>query len=650
MSNAGDVAEYEWLRLAEVAGDGAWMYFPDGVIHYSPRWAELLGYKPEELGTDPLTWSSRVHPDDLPGAMADMLAMFNGMAPVYRNEHRLRRRDGTWVWVLARGAWVDTAEGRCFVGSHTDITQLKLAELELRQLRDELQERVRARTAELERANEELRTVGARHRALLEALPDMMFRIRRDGTFLDFSAARGDTALPHDRIIGANVSEVFPAALLEPVRAAIARALGSGAVEPLEYTLEMSGHPRDYEARLMRSGPDEVVAIVRDVTDRRRLEERYLQAQKMEGIGRLAGGVAHDFNNLLTVILSYAQMMEEDSGPDGAADMRQVREAAERAAQLTRQLLTFARKQRTEVRTVNLSDLTLGMDKLLRRVLGEDVELVTLPAEGIDPVDVDPGQMEQVIMNLAVNARDAMPEGGRLEIAIRNVTPAEVKAFGLPEAPAGRCVELLVRDTGLGMTADVRARLFEPFFSTKPTGTGSGLGLATCYGIVKQFGGAIWAESEPGKGATFHVLLPKSARDVALEATHSAPRAHGRETVLVIEDNGLVREATVRALRRHGYVVLVAETPSVALTTARSHEGPIDLVLSDVVMPEMSGPEVVERLRVERPDASVLFVSGFLDDSVTRRGTLSSSAAFLAKPFTPADLARKVREVLDTRR
>ena len=393
-----------------------------------------------------------------------------------------------------------------------------------------------------------------------------------------------------------------------------------------------------------------MLGVSTDVTDRKLAEERLLQAQKMEGLGRLAGGIAHDFNNLLTAILGYAQLLGADAGaaPAVRRDIDAIRGAAERAAALTRQLLTFARRQRTETRVIDLYGLTLDLDKLLRRVLGADVELVTVVGDGQAPVEADPGQLEQVLVNLAVNARDAMPRGGRIALTIRELTEDEVSGEAKEQVRAGPAIEISVQDTGIGMTREVLDRVFEPFFTTKGPGVGTGLGLATSYGIVKQFGGHIWGESAPGQGSTFRIVLPRSQKPTtAVRVDDARPAPRGGETVLVVDDDGIVLDVSVRALEASGYRVLAASTATGALALAETHPGVIDLLIADVVMPGLSGPEVAERVLVRRPGTRVLYVSGYHEVPLPAPGPRGGDHELLSKPFTPASLARKVREMLD---
>jgi two-component system, cell cycle sensor histidine kinase and response regulator CckA len=408
------------------------------------------------------------------------------------------------------------------------------------------------------------------------------------------------------------------------------------------------------EKRLLRDGagrPSEVVGSWTDVTDRVRLEEQLRQSQKMEAVGQLAGGVAHDFNNLLTVISGNCDLLLTDVSPDDPSrgPLTDIRAAGERAATLTRQLLAFSRKQVLAPKLVNVNDVIASLERMLRRLIGEDVDVVTDLAAAQSWAKVDPGQLEQVLVNLAVNARDAMPRGGRITFRTRNL--AAEGAVDLDEIPGRRPlpkVAISVSDTGTGIAPEVKARLFEPFFTTKAVGKGTGLGLATVYGIVKQSGGDIWVESEPASGSTFTVVLPSQpapSRDESGATLHALPR--GVETILVVEDEDAVRRIVRITLESTGYTVLEARSGAEALEITARHAGRIDLVLTDVVMPEMSGRELAERLAKDQPGIPILFVSGYTDDAVVRHGLVESAVAFLQKPFSPIALAHRVRDVLD---
>jgi PAS domain S-box-containing protein len=391
--------------------------------------------------------------------------------------------------------------------------------------------------------------------------------------------------------------------------------------------------------------------ILRDISERRALEDQLRQAQKMEGIGRLAGGVAHDFNNLLTVIFGYIAVTSQSLAPDDKAQaaLAHAREAAERAATLTRQLLAFARKQIVSPTVLRFGDVVGSLEPMLRRLIGEDIQLRTVIAPDTGLVRADTGQLEQVVMNLAVNSRDAMPRGGTLAIETANITLDEAYCRTRVGATPGDHVMLAVTDTGTGMSSDVLERLFEPFFTTKGPGKGTGLGLAMCHGVIKQSGGHIAVYSEPGRGTSVKVFLPRVTNGAEAAAAATPPKAvGGSETVLLVEDNTMVRQLVAEGLRSSGYNVLMAEDGADAVRLAEQDSQRIDLLITDVVMPEMSGVQVAEAIRARRPRLCVIYMSGYTEETIVHHGVETQDMAFIAKPFTVDALLRKVRTVLDT--
>jgi two-component system, cell cycle sensor histidine kinase and response regulator CckA len=395
--------------------------------------------------------------------------------------------------------------------------------------------------------------------------------------------------------------------------------------------------------------PVRAAGIALDVTERHLLEEQNRQSQKVEAIGQLAGGIAHDFNNLLTAIQGYAELLTTDLGAESPhqQDLREIRLAADRAASLTRQLLAFSRRQILDPRVIDLRDSLRGLESMLKRLIGEHITVTLRTVGEVACVKADPGQIEQVILNLALNARDAMPEGGSLLIELTNVELDEAYARRHVSVKPGHYVMLAVSDTGIGMDSATQARVFEPFFTTKPEGRGTGLGLSTVYGIVKQSGGNVWVYSEPGQGATFKIYLPRVEEVVDLASETVAPDVlTGTETVLVVEDEPGVRDLVRKVLERHGYQVLLAASPREALETAQHHDGPIHLLTTDVVLPEMSGRALAQQAAASRPDMRVLYMSGYTDNAIVHHGVLKPDTPFLQKPFTPQALTKKVREVL----
>jgi len=401
-----------------------------------------------------------------------------------------------------------------------------------------------------------------------------------------------------------------------------------------------------------------LIRAIRYATERKRaereivaLQEQLFQSQKMEAVGRLAGGIAHDFNNLLTVIKGFAELSLDELSEEVSlrVNLLEVKRASEQAINLTRQLLAFGRRQIFEMEVVDLNTILQDLEKMLRRIIGEDIEMVIFLDEKLGRVKTDPAQIEQVILNLAVNARDAMPSGGILTIETANAELTEEYTRTHVSITSGSYVMLSVSDTGCGMTPEIKERIFDPFFTTKEKGKGTGLGLSTVYGIVKQSKGNIWVYSEPGKGATFKIYLPRvdeSAEELR-DKMEIKEVPHGVETILIAEDDKAVRNLAVQALKRQGYSVLEAHDADEVLDLCKQQKGPIHLILTDVVMPQMSGRQLVENIKQVREDFKVLYMSGYTDDAIVHHGVLEKGVNFIPKPFTIDRLARKVREVLD---
>jgi signal transduction histidine kinase len=388
--------------------------------------------------------------------------------------------------------------------------------------------------------------------------------------------------------------------------------------------------------------------------ERSKLESELRQAQKMEAIGHMAGGIAHDFNNVLTAILSYASLARRHVPPDHPVYSKLVgiEESSQRAANLTHQLLAFARRQVVAPRTLNLNEVVLNLDKLLRRLINADIELVTLPGQNLNFVKVDPGQIEQVMVNLVVNARDAMPQGGKLTVRTENKVLTPQYAYQHVDITPGDYVCLSVSDTGMGMTDEIKARIFDPFFTTKEPGKGTGLGLATCYGIVKQNGGHIQVDSVPGKGTVFYIYLPSvpasEGERPTNEPTTTLPK--GEESILLVEDEPAVRQIVTELLEQQGYTVFSAVNGEDALRLIDNEDLPqkLDLLLTDIVMPRLTGTALADKMRGRYADLRIVFMSGYADESLAKQGTLEAGTAFIQKPFTLEVLARKIRQVLDS--
>ena len=543
-----------------------------------------------------------------------------------------RRRDGSILHVEIGLNPIDTADGVCVIASVVDLTLRKSAEHALR------------------RSNDRLEESEARYRLLTETSFDGI-AITENGVVTEvnsgFAAMHG---YDMEEMIGKSAFVFVAPESHAEVRARIAENI-DGRYELIglhrdgrKLRLEAIASTHEHRGRVRR------VTAIRDVTERHTLERQFQQAQKMEAIGRLAGGVAHDFNNLLTVISSYTNLVlaENILPPTVRDDLQEVCKAAESAAGLTRQLLAFSRQQILEPKALDLNDVVRDAGKMLRRVIGEDVKLVTVLGGELGRVQGDFGQIEQIIMNMAVNARDAMPDGGSLTIETANADLPEDFVLDHFVAKAGSYVLLSIRDTGTGMDESTKARIFEPFFTTKEVGRGTGLGLSMVYGIVQQAGGCVTVDSAPGAGTVFNIYLPRvDAVPVPEILTPRTEEIHGTETVLLVEDVPAVRDVVHRVLAGSGYTVLDAVDGPSALARAASHRGPLHLLLTDVVLPGLSGRELAEQLKPSRPELKILFTSGYTDDAVTRRGVFGSDVSFMQKPFTPETLARRVREVLD---
>jgi two-component system cell cycle sensor histidine kinase/response regulator CckA len=465
------------------------------------------------------------------------------------------------------------------------------------------------------------------------------------------------THLTREQLLGHSPLELYPGFEGSPIHQALQRALTEGQPQRVEEEFLHADGEQGYFELNIQPVPEGLVVMSVDQTERRRAEnrrdslaEQLRQAQKLEAVGRLAGGVAHDFNNVLSVILGYAEDLLSTFSPDDPRrqDMTEIQNAGQRAAALTRQLLLFSRQQVLEPKVLDLNDVLANMDRMIERLLGEQVELKLLPGARLGRVRADRGNIEQVIVNLVVNARDAMPGGGRVTIETTNVLADEAFAQQHLACKPGPYVRLAVTDTGTGMDAATRARIFEPFFSTKDQGKGTGLGLSTVFGIAQQSGGGVWVYSEPGHGSTFKVYLPR----VDAEPDPIAPEPPvgdllGTETVLLVEDEQAVREVARRILERHGYTVLVADSAPDAVRLCDEHSGTISLLITDVVMPQLSGGQLAQQALAKRPELKVLYVSGYTDGSIEAQGGLPPGVAFLQKPFTSELLASKVRSVLD---
>jgi PAS domain S-box-containing protein len=507
---------------------------------------------------------------------------------------------------------------------------------------------------ERRRAEEKLRDSEARSRVLIEQLPAVLWTV--DNTLRFTSAVGAGLArlgLQPNEIVGMSLSQYFETTdqTFPPIAAHRRAAIG----EPATFHVEWKGGSYACHVEPLRNASGEqqgAICMALDITDRKQLEEQFRQAQKMEAVGRLAGGIAHDFNNLLMVIQGYADLLTDRiaSTDPLRRNAEQIQTAAQRATALTQQLLAFSRKQMLAPKILGVHSVVADMEKILRRLIGEDIELRVSSAPDLWLVRADRSQIEQVIMNLAVNARDAMPGGGRLTIETANVELDGSFAHSPTVLAPGKYVMLAVTDNGSGMDSKTQAHIFEPFFTTKEKGKGTGLGLATVYGIVKQSGGYIWVYSEPGRGTTFKIYLPRVQGAGAVTGKDGQGKLseslRGNEVVLLVEDETGVRELAREYLELSGYMVLEARDGYVALELASMHQGPIHLLMTDVVMPGIGGRELAQRLVKIRPDTKVLYMSGYTDQAVVHQGILEGEAVLLQKPFSMATLASKLREIL----
>jgi two-component system cell cycle sensor histidine kinase/response regulator CckA len=573
-----------------------------------------------------------VHPDDRE-AIARKVSQIDA-ADEFGVEFRRVWPDGSLHWLESKGYVVRGDTGRAIraVGVTSDITERKRSEGELAIYRDLVRHL----------------SLGVYVYSLEDAGDPTSLRLVTTNP-----AASHFTHVPMQTIIGKTIGEAFPELLPTDLPARYADVIRTGEsidVGDLPYTDDRIA-PSIFRVKACPVSDTSMAVLFEDVTEQRRLEAALDHTHKMEAIGLLAGGVAHDFNNLLTVIIGYSDGLIQEL-PDGDVlrpDALEIKAAAERAAGLTSQLLAFGRKQILQPRVVSLNALVAEADTLLRRVLGEHIQMSLVLDPKLRSVVADPGQMGQVIVNLAVNARDAMSDGGRLTIETANVNlPAAAR--GVAHVPSGQYVALSISDTGIGMDAATQARVFEPFFTTKAN-QGTGLGLATVYGIVKQSGGYIWLYSEVGQGTSFRIYLPAiEAPTPALDIVALKPAAvsRGNETVLLVEDEPALRQLAARVLMGCGYTVLHAGHPHDALALMAQHTGRIQLLLTDIVMPEMGGRALATRVQAAHPETHVLYMSGYSGGAFVHDGVLETGTSFLQKPFTPTTLAQKVREVLDS--
>ncbi|MDX6503620.1 MAG: hypothetical protein QOE29_745, partial [Gaiellaceae bacterium] len=619
------VSEERLALAVDATNDGVWDWeIVSKLCYYSPLWKAMLGYSPDELRDEPETFIDLLHPDDREGTL-DAYGAFaagssrNGDPESFERHYRLKHRSGSYRWILSRGKGVEDAEGRRvrFVGAHRDVT-------DKRELVDEV-------------------AAGELSRDVVSRL-DVGIQVYE---LVDSGDAASSLALVEANACAEGFPSVAGPELVEAYRKV---ALGGEAFDLDDLVFE-DGRSEGGGVFSVRAFPlpnRRVGVTFTNVTAARELEAELRQAHKMEAVGQLAGGVAHDFNNLLTAMSGYTAFAQGHLGEHDdelRSDLSQVQEACERARTLTRQLLGFSRRQMLQPEAVDMNEVIVDTVRLLARLIGEDIELVTELDPGSKTVRADRGQLEQVLMNLALNARDAMPRGGRLRLRTENVNLTGGKLPGGRDVVAGFYVRIGVEDNGCGMDAQTLEHVFEPFFTTKELGAGTGLGLATVQGVIEQSSGYVSVDSSPGQGTTFDVYLP-IVSDEALPKPHPAlGTVGGQERILLVEDDDSVRALAERMLESQGYAVTAFADPAAALSSAAAHE--FDLLLTDVVMPGMTGRELVDGIRECQPHIRVLYVSGYAEDVVLARGVSNDESGFLQKPFTGSELSAKLRLALD---
>ncbi len=652
-------SEFRWKYALEGAGDGVWDWNRvSGDVLYSQRWKKMLGYSDDEIADTPAAWELLLHPDDAAAVLATLEAYSRSTSQTYEAEYRMRCKDGSWKWIRGRGMAVTRdALGLPLrtIGTHTDITRLKQNEAQLRLI------------------NEQLASEQERVKVILENSHDAFIAVAPDGRVSDWSAkAVSLLGWSADDAVGQDLAElIVPAPYRAAHNAGFQRFVKSGHGTLVRDVIEVNAQHRDgslIPVELAIAGFPQpsgyaVSAFIRDISERKvaqRLEAERSQAldearsalqhaQRLEAVGKLTGGIAHDFNNVLHIIGGNVQLMQNMSAGNERIEKRlkSMQSAVDRGAKLSSQLLSFARRQPLQPVVVNLQRTLQDMDDLLQRALGESVQIRFACDEALWNTQVDRGQLENVMLNLAINGRDAMPDGGTLTIALANATVEPENARRMVDIAAGDYVRLSVSDTGTGMSPEVRAVAFEPFFTTKPVGQGTGLGLSMAYGFVKQSGGHIQLDSEAGKGTSVVIYLPRSQKAEAPgRVVRDDPAEGGSETILVVEDDPDVRSTAVNTLGELGYRVLHAEDGASALQLILAGAA-VDLVFTDVVMPgPVSSTELAARAKQQLPAVAILYTSGYTRNALHTDGRLDEGVKLLGKPYRREELARKIREVL----
>ena len=601
------------------------LVFNDSVEH-------VFGHRQNKIFPEIQWWYDHIHPEDRERVVAGIHGVLDHGGTSWSDSYRYRRGDSTYANVMDRGyiARDNVGTATRMIGAMTDVTERSRSEAAIRF-----------------------------QAQLLNAVQQAVVATDPEGIVIFWNAfAENLYGWAAEEAVGKPIHELTPSPFLRDHGGEIGQRGSGGESWTGEYLVQGKkgkAFPALLTTAPVRDGRGAVVGYVRvsiDLTERRNLEEQFRQSQKMDAVGRLAGGIAHDFNNLLTVIRLNTEIIMEAFEPDDprSDDVKQIRSAAERASTLTKQLLAFSRKQILQPRVLDMNSVVATVEPMLRRLIGEDI-LIASSCGARGYLVADPGQLEQILVNLVVNARDAMGQGGTITIETKNVDLDETYTSEHAPVVPGRYVMLSVADTGVGMSADTREHAFDPFFTTKEAGKGTGLGLATVYGIVKQSGGYVWIYSEPGHGTSVKIYFPEVSAAAAFQPSEYKPATkeatRGSETILLVEDEAAVRGLAPRILEKQGYRVLSAQHGREAMDIASNETGKIDLVLTDVVMPGMNGRGLVERLAGIRPTMKSLYMSGYTDDDIIRRGFIEPSKSFLQKPFTSEALLQTVRKVLD---
>jgi PAS domain S-box-containing protein len=633
----------ERLNLAlEATNDGLWDFNPKTQEFYmSPKCNLLLGYPPDYFSDFIQIWGEIVHPEDAKNALLQISEELKDKQPTFSCEIRMKTASGNWNWMFIRGQvveWNENGEVTRIVGTASDITQRKKAEEALKISEFRFREI-------FEKSNDAICVVQGLKIILLNPHFEMLFGYPKETVLSDeFEFIK---VLPEeDRMLTMNLLEGFRKS------GSVPNQVQFKAYNKNKELIECSASLSVIHWGTSRA----VLCIIRDMSEQYKLEAQLRQAQKMESIGRLAGGVAHDFNNLLTAIIGNAElaMISLNENDPIYRDLEEIVATSSRAANLTRQLLTFSRRQILSPKVIDLNSIIKDMERMLKRIIGENIRLETHTKSDLCKIKADPSQIEQVIVNLAVNARDAMSEGGKLTIETRDITVDNnfiQNQISIPNMEKGKYALISISDTGIGMEDNIKAHIFEPFFTTKPVGKGTGLGLATVYGIVHQSGGYIWMNSEINKGTVFNIFLP-AVKDKKLKQ-YKQPNVPinlvGDETILVVEDEEAVRKMAVRSLERYGYKVLSTGSSKTALEICKNPEQKIDIVLTDVVMPEINGVELAKQVKTILPDTKFVFMSGYTEETILQSKMINKDNPYIQKPFKPVNLVEKIRETLNNK-